>query len=438
MNKVSCYAATAKSDIAGSASLFEKQFSGYSMRLHNTGDSLWIVVHWPNNAQVAFRAAFALNSKFDLAELKENDEKLNVRLSSGLGNYTVEIDFPNGEFPVLHYTTAFKANVPILLPYSPKDIIPLTQNGQTINTFGKIHASQVGTRSGLVFASMTSPAQLSMFYLQNLTAMSEFCDVTQTSLGETVGGAWPEMGFNLPAVTENPLPDDKFYTVSDAYIVVSEDVPDNDIEIATQYLNYLAALYQIMPKPDTKYRDWPQISRKALRDLTLNKGCWEYAGGHAHLNAYLCDYKTPPEIMVQLAVLTAITEHSKWTGVAYEVIKEIAEGVPAFYDDKLKTISRWLPSKRGEFDESEEQKSAMVMDSWYLHHPLMNLSKLALNGNKDAEELLLKSLDYAIKWQSILIINGPYSIKWIRWRSSKKKRQKAKVAKKMSPEDMHT
>ena len=397
MNKVSSYAATAQSDIADSPALFEKQFLGYSMFLYNTGDSVWIVIQYPNNTKMAFRAAFALNSKFTVSDIKENNEAVIIELSTGLGNYIVEINLPDNQSPVLHYTTRFKTKTPILIPYSPRDIIPLTKNGQTVNTRGTIHVSQAGTRTGLLFASMASPGTGSFFYMQNLTALSEFCDVTKTSLSGTVGGEWPEMGFQLPAATEIPLPNDKFYTLSDAYILFSHDSPIDAIDISTQYLNNLSILYSILPKPDTNYQDWQQISRKALRDLTINKGCWSYAGGHAYLNAYLCDYKTPPEIMVQLAVLNAITEHAKWTGTEYDVIKEIAAGVPAFFDEKLKTISRWLPSQRGELDESEEQKSAMVMDSWYLHHPLMNLSKLALNGDKDAKELLLKSLDYAIK-----------------------------------------
>ena len=37
------------------------------------------------------------------------------------------------------------------------------------------------------------------------------------------------------------------------------------------------------------------------------------------------------------------------------------------------------------------------MDSWYLHHPLLNLSRLALDGDKLAKKLLLDSIDYVIK-----------------------------------------
>jgi hypothetical protein len=45
----------------------------------------------------------------------------------------------------------------------------------------------------------------------------------------------------------------------------------------------------------------------------------------------------------------------------------------------------------------EEQKKPMVMDSWYLQHPLLNLSRLALKGDEVAKTLFLDSLEFAIK-----------------------------------------
>lgn len=37
------------------------------------------------------------------------------------------------------------------------------------------------------------------------------------------------------------------------------------------------------------------------------------------------------------------------------------------------------------------------MDAWYLHHPLLNLARMALEGDEMAKDLFLKSIDYAIK-----------------------------------------
>jgi len=47
--------------------------------------------------------------------------------------------------------------------------------------------------------------------------------------------------------------------------------------------------------------------------------------------------------MVQLSVLYAVHEYAQWAGESFPVIDEIKGGLQSFYDDKLKTISRWLP-----------------------------------------------------------------------------------------------
>ncbi|HWV68316.1 MAG TPA: hypothetical protein VN105_20800, partial [Chitinophaga sp.] len=56
------------------------------------------------------------------------------------------------------------------------------------------------------------------------------------------------------------------------------------------------------------------------------------------------------------------------------------------------------PAASDRLDKSEEHKRPMVMDSWYLHHPLMNLIRLIKNGKyQDKENILFTSLDFAIK-----------------------------------------
>ena len=397
MKLISPWAATAQSAIKSSAVLLEKRFLDYTFSLHNAGNSIWIVTTAPNGSQLGFRAAFGLNCDFEVTELTEQESGCTLLLQTQLGRYEMVMDFPDTDNPILHYKTTFTPGIDLVIPYWPKDIVPLTENGSIENTSGTIHLHQQGTRSGILFGRCINPKKGSFLYFQNLTSLSEYCNATLTSLSETVGGQWPEIGFSLPVTKEKALPAGIEVTVSDAYVLLSPDIPEDDVSVAKHYLNHLAAIYSVIPKPDTTYRDWPEMSKKALHDLTFNKGCWTYTKGHPYLNAYLCDYKTPSEIMVQLAVLYAVNEYAQWTGESFPVIDEIKGGLEAFYDDKLGTISRWLPSQRGELDESEEQKKAMTMDSWYLHHPLMNLSKLALDGDKEAKELLLKSIGYAIK-----------------------------------------
>ncbi|HEX8563840.1 MAG TPA: hypothetical protein VF676_12765 [Flavobacterium sp.] len=396
MNPVSAWTATVQSDIAQASALAERVISGYVLRLYNTGDSLWITASWPGGGRMAFRAAYAFGDGFDLNSLDETSGGMSVSLATRLGEYHVRLRFPKSDSPVFRYTTTFKPFQPLLIPFCPRDIVPLTESGFVENTRGKVHTQQVGARSGHLFASFTRPRTGSIFYFQNLTALSQYCEATHSVAAETVGGQWPDMGFRFHGPEAGAFPV-KEMVISDAFVLLSDMIPDDDFEITRQFLNHLAALYVLLPKPETRYHDWHEIAEKGLHDLTFHKGCWTHSGGHPYFNAYVSDYKTPAEIMVQLAVLVPLKEYLEFTGGESPIVNQIEDGLGAFYDESIQTISRWLPSMMDNLDKSEEQKREMVMDSWYLHHPLMNLARLAQMGNKDAEKLLLASVEYAIK-----------------------------------------
>lgn len=397
MNTVTPWSATAQADIENSEILLEKTIQEYTYQIYNTGDSFWIVVLIPGNGKIAFRTAFAMNSCFEVVNLFDDGEDIVAVLSSRLGNYEVRINFPDTSQPILHYTTTFTANMPLMIPFWPYDIIPLTQNGSIENTSGKIHMKQFGSRSGLLFASITKPQTGSFFYFQNLTSLSEYCEATQTESKNTVGGNWPEIGFKLPTTDELPLPANQAFTISDAYIILDTDIFEETPTICEHFLNYLVKIYKVLKQPRIEYHDWPEIAQKVIKDLTHNKGSWTQKNGMPYLSAYLCDYETPPESMVQLAVLAPFKEYEKWSAEKQPICADLIKGLPAFYDEKINCINRWLPSMVDKLDQSEEQKKEMVMDSWYLHHPLMNLARLALTGDKTAEKLVLDSIDYVIK-----------------------------------------
>src|SRR5690606_1426972 len=134
-----------------------------------------------------------------------------------------------------------------------------------------------------------------------------------------------------------------------------------------QFLNLLADIYSCLPKPDTKYHNWLDIADNGLLDLQNNKGCLSQVNGHSYLNAYVCDYSTPPESMVQLAVLLPLLDYQQWSQTDFDIIHEIKNALSQFYDKKINSIARWLPAVEHKLDRSEEHKYPRVMDSWYLH-----------------------------------------------------------------------
>ena len=188
MKLISLWAATAQSDIKNSAVLLEKRFLDYTFTLHNTGNSIWIVSTAANGSKLGFRAAFGLNCNFEVLELNEKDAGCTLLLQIPVGHYKMEMDFPDANNPILHYKTTFTPAISVVIPFWPKDIVPLTEKGSIENTTANVHLHQAGTRSGLLFASTSVPKKGSFLYFQNLTALSDYCDATETSLAETVGG----------------------------------------------------------------------------------------------------------------------------------------------------------------------------------------------------------------------------------------------------------
>lgn len=378
--------------------VYQQDKAGYSFKVFLIGDSCWLVASWPKRSRIAFRLAYSPNDKLDLKKLVEKDENITFRITSLMGEYEAVVRLPAGEIPVLRLTTTLKTAAPVLFPYWPRDIVPLGAASSDRLAEGEIKVSQVGTRSGQLYFNLTRPKAGSVLYLQNLTALADYNQVTETSAGDTVGGVWPEIGFALPPTLKNkPLEAGKTYTLSDAFIAFDDQVPGDEPGMVRQYLDLLAAVYLELPKPATTYKNWPETLQNGLTDLTESPGCWTQVDGNHYLNAYVCDYATPPEVMVQLAVLLPLLDYVEWNDSQLAVMKKIKEGLPAFYHEDLGTIMRWHPKLADTMEGDEEQKKPMVMDSWYLHHPLLNLSRLALKGDKIAEKLFLDSLEFSIK-----------------------------------------
>ncbi len=397
INPVTPWSATVQSDIENSLPLAGFDWAGYRYRFYNAGDSIWLVSQWPEIGQMAFRLAFGMNSEFDKVTVNEIDGGFLITATTRLGNYRITVTFYKNQPAFFRYTTTFRAAFSMLIPFWPRDIVPLTSDGRIENTAGKIHAHQEGGRSGLLYFSYTRPKTGSVFYFQNLTAMSEYCQASETILTNRVGGQWPEIGFEFPVNKDKPLPAGIEYVISDAFVQLTDEVPEKDFDITRMFLDYLTSVYLLLPRPETEYHNWPDIAEKALTNLSDNKGCWSQIEGKPYLNAYLGDYKTPAEIMVQLAVLLPLQEYVEWRGEKPPLWDDLNSGLDTFYDDTVKSIVRWHPARKDDLDKSEEQKQEMVMDSWYLHHPLLNLSRLALKGDKAAEKLFLDSIDFAIK-----------------------------------------
>lgn len=398
MNALSPWAVSASTELADQTSAIFNYTSGdFHFKVIATSDSIWIQTELPASGRVVFRTAYSPGTDLEVIKVTKGQQSINLNLSSAIGKQRISINIDDSkQFPVLRYTTSLVPSKDLIIPSWPRDILFNGNKDNAEQTEGKIHASQFGTRTGFLYLTETRPKSATLFYLQNLSALNDYCDQTETSLGDSVGGEWPELGFSLPAA-QKPLKAGKEVIICDAFVALSDQVPDLESEIMRLFLDLLADIYLLMPRPDTNYQHWPDILDKGLKDLIDSPGCWSQVAGHKYFNAYVSDYETPPEIMVQLAILLPLVDYVEWSKGELPVMKTIKENLSCFYDEKLGTIMRWLPAAEDKLKGEEEQKVPKVMDSWYLHHPLLNLSRLALKGDKIATRLFLDSLDFAIK-----------------------------------------
>jgi hypothetical protein len=409
MNALSPWAKAVKTifDEEDLPAIFQTKISEYEIKVHAIHNALWIAVTRPKGAQLIIRAAYAPTDHLQTGKLIKRDDGIIINLDASIGHYEVHLQIFEADYPVIRYTTTFKAAENILVPFWPRDLtITAPENTNTMPE-GTVHVSQVGTRSGLQYFTLDKPKSGAVLYFQNLTALNEYAQYTETSLGNVVGGNWPELGFALPpTIKDKPIPAGKAVILSDAFLAFSPDHPKNEFECSKQFLNMLAAVYLQLPRPETQYQNWPDVLDKGLHDLEFSHGCWSHGAEQDYLNAYVADYKTPPEIMVQLAVLLPLTDYHDWCKTDLPAITKIKNGLDAFYNKKLGTIMRFLPALANELDGSEEQLKPNVMDSWYLHHPLLNLGRLALRGDKQGKKLFLDSLDFTIR------VAGHFNYEW--------------------------
>jgi hypothetical protein len=357
----------------------EPVYTAFDDPIYLRDDALWMVT----KNFLAFRLAYAPGGGLEITKITKTAQGVHFELSAAPGKLKVTVTHTQA---ILHCQTSFTPANDLFIPFWPRDMVAKGP--------GEIHVKQVGTRSGLIYASIKKGG--AFLYFQNLGALADYNQQTGTSCADVVGGEWPEFGFALPPTKDLPLKREKEVILSDAYIAFDNTGPANEAAMSRQYLDLLAAVYLQLPRAATRYQPWPEIISGGLHDLVHNPACWSQVGGHSYLNAYACDYATPPEIMVQLAVLLPLQDYMEWGAHQLEVMEKIMEGLPAFYNKELRTIMRWHPAVADKMEGEEEQKKPLVMDSWYLHHPLLNLSRLALKGNQVAKKMFLDSLEFAI------------------------------------------
>lgn len=359
-----------------------------------TEDSLWALIRRPGRGGVAHRLVF-LAGAFSLRRhaIRESDG-IQFLVTSAMGEHRVALCWGSGGLEHLRVTVELTPTSPLLMPFLPRDIYPLDAQDDPLCALGTVEAAQRGLNGGVLYFHIDEPAFGSVLYFQNLTALNAYFAATKTKPDGAVGGVWPELGYLPPTPPQSgtpptdPIPAGRCVTVSDAILVFRDEAPPDERESARRFLQMLGVAYTMIAPPETEYRDWVGRAERTLRDLDTAPEATIRHYGHRYVHPYTAaEY---PDSMVQMAIVAALHDWAKWRGAAEPLEAELKAGLGKFYDPELGTLRRYLPNVG-------KDKDADAVDSWYLYHPMLNLGRLALDGDTSARALFLKSIDFGIK-----------------------------------------
>lgn len=375
--------------------LGEFPLGDYSVSLLAGSDSAWAIVRRPKRGGLAIRLAYAPGGAMAARKIATRAKGRHaLRVESAIGRHDVTLITDGLDLHRLRITVELTPKNALLIPFLPRDLYPLDENDDPMGAVGNVEAGQRGLNSGLIYFHMDEPHFGNVLYFQNLTAMNPYYLATKTKPDGSVGGVWPELGYLPPSPPQsgtaptNPLQAGKKVTLSDVILILRDEGAGDERDSARQFVQMLGAAYTALDQPPVEYRDWFGRAEKTMRDLETSKKATIRHYGHRYAHPYTASEY--PDSMVQLALLAPIHDYGCWRGEASAMEAEFRNGLEKFFDKKLGTIRRYLPNVG-------DDKDADAVDSWYLYHPLLNLGRLALGGDEQAKDLLLRSIDFGIK-----------------------------------------
>jgi hypothetical protein len=360
------------------------------------GEAAWAIVRRHGRGGMAVRLAQAPGMELRCGRLKAlAGGRSRIAMTSAMGRHEVEIRLDGEALPLLRITVTLTCTMPLLMPLVPRDFLPLGSNDDPLSAKGVVEAAQRGLNTGLLYVHIDEPAFGSVLYAQNFSALNRYFQATGTTPDGVVGGLWPELGYRPPTPPSGEpvlLPAGEPMVVSDALLVFREAAATDERQSARHFLQMLGVAYTALDLPSLDYRDWVWRADKTLHDLDTAPEATMRHYGHRYAHPYTAS--EVPDSMVQLTLLAAMRDYTRWRGEPAALEKDFAAGLDKFFDGDLGALRRYLPNvgKEGGGD-----KNADAVDSWYLYHPLMNLARLALAGDGKAKDLLLRSVDFGIK-----------------------------------------
>ncbi|MFD2781835.1 hypothetical protein ACFS32_12790 [Novosphingobium pokkalii] len=245
--------------------------------------------------------------------------------------------------------------------------------------------------TGLLYFTLDRPQMGAVLYVQNLSSLNPYFNATGSKPENAVRCDWPELGYSPPLDPETDqavLRQGQTLVLYDTILAVRAYPQRDEGDSAWQFLDMIGAIYPWLAPPQAEFRNWPARADATVEDLLHAPEARIEHFGHTYFHPYTASEY--PDVMVQLAIASAVDDWARWQGLRHPLVRAILAGLEGFHDRSLGTLRRYLPNVG-------KDKNPNAVDSWYLYHPMLNLANLALAGHQDARALFLATIDYGIR-----------------------------------------
>lgn len=273
----------------------------------------------------------------------------------------------------------------------PRDIVLFGPGGDSDTAEISVEAQQRKLNTALLYFTLDKPAFGKVLYVQNLSSLNAYFNQTGSRPEGVVKCDWPEIGYSPPLNPETgkaPLPAGQTFTLYDTILAVRAYPQTSEADSAWQFLDMLGAIYPWLGAPEADFRHWPWRAEATVHDLLNAPEARSEHYGNTYFHPYTASEY--PDVMVQLAIASAVDDWSRWKGLRHPLVREILAGIEQFHDRELGTLRRYLPNVG-------KDKNANAVDSWYVYHPLLNLANLAIAGDDQARALFFDTIGYGIR-----------------------------------------
>lgn len=366
------------------------RFEEWTLEVIRGREVVWLLIRFSQrDGGVALRGVYSPDGDLEIEGVDQNEDGLTLQVNgTTMGRFRAKLTLLDVKAMHFRWEAWLTPAADLLMPPQPWNVYPIERFNDPTATRGIVYAAQRGTALACLFFGITEPQGGTCFYLQSLTSLNDYCEQTGTVPDSVVGNNWPGLGYLPPPSDRHPLEKGKEVSLCDAFIRLWPDTVENNRDCAKRFLDGIAKTYPLLNATPVVYRDWQTMATATVRDLTHSSKLWEEQNGYLYLHPYTASEY--PDSMVQLSVVVGLREYEKWSGKTFAITHRLREAVPNFFDPKLGIMRRYLSTVGPD-------KEADKSDSWYVYHPLLNLGRLALDGDHSAAALFLRCMDYAIK-----------------------------------------